>query len=83
MKFVYGTIVTGVAVIAAIAIVVAYQGTRAPSADSSAMIVQRLLTPSSQYADALGNPAAKISLVEFGDYRCVHCARFNVRQRIF
>lgn len=29
----------------------------------------------------LGNPEANITVIEFGDYQCIHCANFNKNQK--
>ncbi|WP_337862477.1 DsbA family protein [Nitrososphaera sp.] len=50
----------------------------APSAsDKQQDIITKLLVPSTENAPVLGSRDAKITLVEFGDYRCMHCAKFN------
>ena len=36
-----------------------------------------MLSPSIPNAQALGNESAEITLVEFGDYQCTFCKRFQ------
>jgi protein-disulfide isomerase len=40
-------------------------------------ILSVLLKPVTQNTSALGDERAKITIVEFGDYQCQYCARFN------
>ncbi|NOJ29738.1 MAG: disulfide bond formation protein DsbA [Nitrososphaeraceae archaeon] len=40
-------------------------------------IINKLLSPITQNASALGNDEAKITIVEFGDYQCTYCHRFH------
>jgi protein-disulfide isomerase len=44
---------------------------------NSEMFLNKLLSPSSANASALGNDQAKITIVEFADYQCPFCAQFN------
>ena len=44
-------------------------------------LIQILTDPTVQNASALGSNAAKITLVEFGDYQCQFCAQFHKQTR--
>src|ERR671912_691719 len=39
--------------------------------------LNKLLSPSTVNASALGNERANITIVEFADYQCPFCAQFN------
>lgn len=78
-KIVYSAAAAGAAIIAIIAIIVAYQSIQ--STEGSNTTVQRLLASPTPNVAALGSPDAEITIVEFGDYRCVHCARFNAETK--
>jgi len=41
------------------------------------MFLNKLLSPSTVNASALGNEQAKITIIEFADYQCPFCAQFN------
>jgi protein-disulfide isomerase len=47
-----------------------------PAADTET-IINKLFTPVSVNASALGDEQAKITIVEFADYQCPFCAKFN------
>ncbi|HET9807872.1 MAG TPA: thioredoxin domain-containing protein [Nitrososphaeraceae archaeon] len=47
-----------------------------PAADKET-IINKLFTPVSVNASALGDEQAKITIVEFADYQCPFCAKFN------
>ena len=47
-----------------------------PAADTET-IFKKLFTPISVNASALGDEQAKITIVEFADYQCPFCAKFN------
>lgn len=44
-------------------------------------LIQILTDPTVQNASSLGSNAAKITLVEFGDYQCQFCAQFHKQTR--
>jgi hypothetical protein len=41
-------------------------------------ITQKLSDPSIYTAPPLGSSAAKVTLIEFGDYQCTYCHRFHI-----
>lgn len=41
----------------------------------------RLLAPSTPGSVALGSENAETTIIEFGDYRCPHCAKFNTETK--
>lgn len=43
--------------------------------------IAMLLAPSAPGSAALGSDSAKTTIVEFGDYRCPHCATFNTETK--
>jgi protein-disulfide isomerase len=47
-----------------------------PAADAET-IINKLFTPVSANATALGDEQAKITIVEFADYQCPFCAKFH------
>lgn len=77
-KLVYGGAAVGAAAIVVVAVVVAYQNMMALGNSTAAF---EKLTDLPPYTTPLGPSDAKMTIVEFGDYRCVHCARFNVETK--
>lgn len=75
-----GIVVSAViGVITAVMLSSALQGGAPPQVRGDTMT--RLIAPSIPSAPALGSDDAKITIVEFGDYRCAHCARFNTETK--
>jgi protein-disulfide isomerase len=41
------------------------------------LLVQQIITPVDELVPAIGGNDSGITIVEFGDYQCIHCSNFN------
>ena len=57
------------------------QSNRSPQTSQLDEIVKKLTQPVLSNASALGSDAGQITLIEFGDYQCQDCAKFNKETR--